>query len=134
MNVPDLERLADLHLQVPQVPAERAGLRVLEMLGPEEPLCATPSEEKRGRKKRREKNRLPPVEERPWLLIEEVAIQVGCCKSMVHRLRRGEIPGIPPLPAMRVGKRKWIVLKESLARWQTENERRQTGAEQSVTM
>ena len=134
MCVHDLEQLAGQHLQAPQVAAERTGLRVSEMRCPEESLCATPSEAKQGSKKRRKKNRLPPVEERPWLLTEEVAIQVGCCKSMVHRLRRGEIPGIPPLPAIRVGKRKWIVLKESLARWQTENERRQAGADQSATM
>ena len=134
MSVPDLERLAGPQLQAPQAAAERTGLKVSEMRCPEASLCATPSEAKQGSKKRRKKNRLPPVEERPWLLTEEVAIQVGCCKSMVHRLRRGEIPGIPPLPAIRVGKRKWIVLKESLARWQTENERRQAGADQSATM
>ncbi len=134
MSVHDVRRSAGLPLQAPQVGAERAGLRASESACPAESLCTTPSEAKERSGKRRKKNRLPPVEERPWLLIEEVAIQVGCCKSMVHRLRRGEIPGIPPLPAMRVGKRKWIVLKESLARWQTENERRQAGAEPSVTM
>ena len=100
----------------------------------EQSMGAAPSETKQGSKTRRQKNRLPPVEERPWLLTEEVAIQVGCSKSMVHRLRRGEIPGVPPLPAVRVGKRKWVVLKESLARWQTQNERCQAGTEESVTM
>jgi len=49
-------------------------------------------------------------------------IAIGCSPATIHRLRRGEIDGVPRLPAVQVGKRKWIVLKDSLERWQHENE------------
>ena len=65
---------------------------------------------------------LPPPEQRPWLLPVEAAIQIGCSPATLHRLRRGEIDGVPPLPVVQVGKRKWVVLKDSLERWQHENE------------
>ena len=71
--------------------------------------------------KRRRKSLLPP-EQRPWLLLAEAAVQIGCSSATIHRLRRGEIDGVPRLPAVQVGKRKWIVLKDSLERWQHENE------------
>ena len=71
--------------------------------------------------KRCRKSLLPP-EQRPWLLLAEAAVQIGCSSATIHRLRRGEIDGVPRLPAVQVGKRKWIVLKDSLERWQHENE------------
>jgi hypothetical protein len=72
---------------------------------------------------RRVRRPLPPPEQRCWLLLVEAAVQIGCSPATIHRLRRGEIAGVPPLPAVQVGKRKWVVLKESLERWQRENER-----------
>lgn len=63
---------------------------------------------------RRQRKPLPPPGERPWLLLSEAAIQIGCSPATIHRLRRGEIDGVPRLPAVQVGKRKSIVLKESL--------------------
>ena len=65
---------------------------------------------------------IPPTEQRPWLLLEEVAAEIGCSSATAHRLRRGEINGVPRLPAVRVGRRKWVVLKASLEQWQRENE------------
>ncbi len=73
-------------------------------------------------KQMRNRRPLPPAGERPWLLLVEAAVQIGCSRATIHRLRRGEINGVPRLPAVQVGKRKWIVLKESLERWQHENE------------
>jgi hypothetical protein len=52
----------------------------------------------------------------------EAAVLIGCSHATIHRLRRGEIKGIPRLPAVQVGKRKWVVLKTSLEQWQRENE------------
>jgi hypothetical protein len=72
---------------------------------------------------RRIRRPLPPPEQRSWLLLVEAAIQIGCSPATIHRLRRGEIDGVPRLPAVQVGKRTWVVLKESLERWQRENER-----------
>ncbi len=71
--------------------------------------------------KRIRKSILPP-EQRSWLSLGEAAVQIGCSPATIHRLRRGEIAGVPRLPAVQIGKRKWVVLKESLERWQHENE------------
>ena len=70
----------------------------------------------------RERKSIPPQEQRSWLLLTEAAVLIGCSHATIHRLRRGEIEGIPRLPAVQVGKRKWVVLKTSLEQWQRENE------------
>ena len=64
----------------------------------------------------------PPAESRQWLLLGEVAAEIGCSPATAHRLRRGEIEGVPRLPAVQVAKRKWVVLKASLEQWQRENQ------------
>lgn len=66
---------------------------------------------------------LPPSDQRTWLLLVEAAVQIGCSPATVHRLRRGEIQGVAPLPVVQAAKRKWVVLKDSLKQWQRENER-----------
>ena len=66
---------------------------------------------------------VPPTEQRSWLSLAEAAVVIGCSKATLHRLRRGEIDGVPRLPTVQVGKRKWVVLKASLTEWQRENER-----------
>jgi hypothetical protein len=71
----------------------------------------------------RTRKSLPPPEQRSWLLLTEAAGLIGCSKATAHRLRRGEIEGVPRLPAVQVAKRKWVVLKTSLEQWQRENER-----------
>jgi hypothetical protein len=73
-------------------------------------------------KTKRARKPLPPPEQRSWLLLVEAGVRIGCSLATIHRLRRGEIAGVPRLPAVQVGKRKWIVLKNSLERWQHENE------------
>jgi hypothetical protein len=70
----------------------------------------------------RERKSIPPQDQRSWLLLVEAAVLIGCSHATIHRLRRGEIEGIPRLPAVQVGKRKWVVLKTSLEQWQRENE------------
>jgi hypothetical protein len=71
----------------------------------------------------RTRRSLPPPEQRSWLLLTEAASLIGCSKATAHRLRRGEIDGVPRLPTVQVAKRKWVVLKSSLEQWQRENER-----------
>lgn len=66
----------------------------------------------RVREKRIRKS-LPPADQRSWLLLTEAASLIGCSKATAHRLRRGEIDGVPRLPAVQVAKRKWVVLKAS---------------------
>ena len=53
----------------------------------------------------------------------ETALALGCSVATVHRLRRGLIPGMEPLPCSQYG-RKVIFRKASLARWQDDNEQR----------
>jgi hypothetical protein len=66
---------------------------------------------------------MPALEQRAWLTLAEAAATIGCSKTTLHRLRRGQIPGVPRLPTVQVGSKKWVVLKASLAEWQRENER-----------
>jgi len=74
-------------------------------------------------REKRSRKSLPPPDQRTWVLLEEAAGLIGCSKATAHRLRRGEIDGVPRLPAVQVAKRKWVVLKASLEQWQRENER-----------
>ncbi len=66
---------------------------------------------------------IPAVDQRPWLLVDEVAAAIGCSSATAHRLRRGEIEGVPRLPSVQVGRKKWVVLKTTLEQWQRENEK-----------
>jgi len=73
----------------------------------------------RGRNRRP----LPPLEARDWMTPNETALALGCSVATVHRLRRGVIPGIEPLPCSQYG-RKFIFRKASIAWWQDDNEQR----------
>jgi hypothetical protein len=56
-----------------------------------------------------------PPEQRLFMAVARgTAVQIGCSPATIHRLGRGEIDGVPRLPAVQVGKRKGIVLKDSL--------------------
>lgn len=71
----------------------------------------------------RTRKTIPPQSDRDWLSIEEAAEAIGCSKSTAHRLRRGEISGVPRLPSVQVARRKWVIMKSSLQEWQRRNER-----------
>jgi hypothetical protein len=86
-------------------------------------ILSMPSASLRVTGKARKPRSLPPPDQRSWLLLTEAASLIGCSKATAHRLRRGEIEGVPRLPSVQVGKRKWVVLKASLEQWQRENER-----------
>jgi hypothetical protein len=73
----------------------------------------------------RHRQPLPPVEAREWMTPNETAVQLGCSIAMVHRLRRGLILGVEPLPCAQYG-RKVVFRKASVARWQNDNEKRGT--------
>ena len=72
---------------------------------------------------RRTRKPIPAVDQRPWLVVDEVAAAIGCSSATAHRLRRGEIEGVPRLPSVQVGRKKWVVLKTTLEQWQRENEK-----------
>jgi hypothetical protein len=86
-------------------------------------ILSMPNASLRVAEKTRRPRALPPPDQRSWLLLTEAASLIGCSKATAHRLRRGEIEGVPRLPTVQVGKRKWVVLKASLEQWQRENER-----------
>src|SRR5437762_13860124 len=75
------------------------------------------------RKKHRNRRPLPPQEARDWMTPNETALALGCSVATIHRLRRGLIPGVEPLPCSRYG-RKSIFRKASIVRWLDDNERR----------
>jgi hypothetical protein len=71
----------------------------------------------------RRRRPLPPLALRDWMTANETALALGCGVATVHRLRRGLIPGVEPLPCSQYG-RKCIFRKASTALWQDANERR----------
>lgn len=73
--------------------------------------------------KTRNRRPLPPQEARGWMTPNETALALGCSVATVHRLRRGVIPGVEPLPCSRYG-RKFVFRKASIARWQDDNEQK----------
>jgi hypothetical protein len=72
---------------------------------------------------RRTRKTIPAADQRSWLLLDEVAATIGCSSATAHRLRRREIEGVPRLPSVQVGRKKWVVLKTTLEQWQRENEK-----------
>ena len=74
-----------------------------------------------ARKTLRKRRPLPPQDTRDWMTPSETALALGCSIATVHRLRRGLIPGVEPLPYSQYG-RKYIFRKASIARWQENNE------------
>ena len=74
------------------------------------------------RKKTRQRRPLPPQDARDWLTSNETALEIGCSVATVHRLRRGLISGIEPLPCCEYG-RKIVFRTTSIARWRERNEK-----------
>jgi Helix-turn-helix domain len=87
-----------------------------------ESLVVSDHSDKATGKKSRHRRPLPPVETRNWMTASETALALGCSIATVHRLRRGLIPGIEPLPCSQYG-RKFVFRKSSVGRWQECNEK-----------
>ena len=56
------------------------------------------------------------------LTLSEVAKLLHCSKAHICKAVAGRVPGCPPIPAIRLGRRK-LVRRESLLSWLDENER-----------
>ena len=78
---------------------------------------------KTARKTTRNRRPLPSQEAREWMTADETALALGCSVATVHRLRRGVVPGIEPLPCLQYG-RKVVFRKASITPWQERNEKR----------
>ena len=63
---------------------------------------------------RRTRKPIPAADQRSWLLLDEVAAAIGCSSATAHRLRRGEIEGVPRL-AFRPGRSQEVGRFESNA-------------------
>jgi hypothetical protein len=72
--------------------------------------------------KKRQRQPLPDINTRDWMTPTETARDLGCSVATVHRLRRGLIPGVGPLPAIPFG-RKFIFRKSSVGRWKEASEK-----------
>ena len=75
-----------------------------------------------ARPRTRARRPLPPQEARDWMTAEETALALGCSVATVHRMRRGQMPGIELLPCSQYG-RKVVFRKASIARWRERNEK-----------
>jgi hypothetical protein len=73
----------------------------------------------------RKRRPLPPQDIRDWLTPGETALTLGCSVATVHRLRRGLIPELEPLPCSQYG-RKIVFRRASITSWQEKNEKRGT--------
>jgi hypothetical protein len=73
------------------------------------------------RTRTRRRRLLPALETRDWMTSREVALALGCGVATVHRMRRGLIAGIEPLPSCQYG-RKIVFRKVSIACWRERNE------------
>jgi hypothetical protein len=51
------------------------------------------------------------------LTAKEVAVELRCSKAQVYKLINGEVPGIPKLPSIPLGKKKKVVIRSSLEVW-----------------
>src|SRR5438067_1885377 len=72
---------------------------------------------------KRSRKPLPPREAREWITPQETALLLGCSVATVHRLRRGLITGVDPLPCGQYGRRV-VFRKSSVTRWQDEHEKK----------
>ena len=70
----------------------------------------------------RARRALPPQDAREWLTPKETAVALGCSVATVHRLRRGLIGDIEPLPYSQYG-RKIIFWKSSIDAWKQRSEK-----------
>ena len=70
----------------------------------------------------RARHLLPPQDARDWMTAKETALVLGCSVATLHRIRRGLIHGIEPLPYIHYG-RKFVFRKASIACWRERNEK-----------
>jgi hypothetical protein len=52
----------------------------------------------------------------PLLTLPEVAIELRCSKAHVSHLINGKVPGVPPLPAIALGRRR-VIRRSTFEQW-----------------
>ncbi len=61
------------------------------------------------------------------LTVPEVAHDLHCSKALTYKLILGTVPGVSPLPALPLGRRR-LVRRSTLEEWKRSNERIVAGA------
>jgi hypothetical protein len=56
------------------------------------------------------------------LTASEVAADLRCSKAQVYKLIKGTVAGVPPLPAIGIGRRR-VIRRSSLEHWKTAAEK-----------
>ena len=64
----------------------------------------------------------------PVLTIAEVARELRCSKTHLHNVIHGRVPGLPPLPVLRIGRRV-LIRYEGLKSWMLSLEAREIEAQ-----
>lgn len=77
-----------------------------------------PDRPQTGSLNRRRRRRIrPPLDQRDWMVAEEVAEMIGCSVAIVHRFSNGEIAGAPKLRFLPRGAKARVFLKEAVRAW-----------------
>ena len=69
----------------------------------------------------------PRITKEEILTIEDVAAELRCSKAHVCKVIKGQVPGVPPLPAIHMGRRV-LIRRSSLEQWKIDSEARPVGA------
>ena len=56
------------------------------------------------------------------LTVSEVALDLRCSKAHVYKAINGTVPGVSPLPAITMGRRR-LIRRSTLEQWKRDNER-----------
>lgn len=62
------------------------------------------------------------------LTVAEAAHELRCSKAHVHNVIHGKVPGLPPLPVLRIGRRV-LIRHEALKAWMLSLEAREVEAQ-----
>lgn len=69
-----------------------------------------------------------PAEANGILTVAEAARELRCSKAHVHNIIHGKVPDLPPLPALRIGRRV-LIRHEALKAWMLSIEEREIEAQ-----
>ena len=71
---------------------------------------------------------MPATDTAGILTVAEAARELRCSKTHLHNVIHGKVPGLPPLPVLRIGRRV-LVRAEGLHAWMAELEARNVEAQ-----
>jgi Helix-turn-helix domain len=69
-----------------------------------------------------------PLSTNSVLTVAEIAFELRCSKAHVHNIITGKVPGLPPLPVLRIGRRV-LIRRDGLKAWMLSVEAREIEAQ-----